>query len=380
MLRVEWISTPEGLAALRGQWNELAQGVPFRYWEWLHTWWDHYGPTDGSQRCELCMLAVFDGPVLVGVAPFYLAPLAAGGAALRLLGSGEVCSDYLSLLSRPEDTQRVSVAVADWLDRTDRGAARGPSWLRLELENVLDEEPSWQQLAARLEAAGFEVSRRPGIDCWRLDLPDRWEDYQNQLSKNHRKQIRVADQEVFSRGRARLHTAATVAELERGWPILVDLHQRRWQALGQAGCFASPRYAAFHRAAAPRLLACGALRLQWLELDGRPIAAEYQLQSGQVLYGYQSGLDPTLLDQQPGNLSKVATFRAAIDEGFKTIDYLRGSEEYKRRSRFQPHAAVDVHVLSRRGLARLHNGVWQASGRAKAWIKRGLKLAGLRPQ
>lgn len=378
MLRVEPITTAAGLAALQDRWNALSQDIPFRSWQWLHTWWDHYGPRSADDRQALCTLAVYDGAELTGAAPFYLAPLPTGGSALRLLGSGEVCSDYLSLLALPADTQRVAAAVADWLAQVDAGQTPGPSWLRLELENVLADDPAWTALAAQLEAHGFGVARQPGNDCWRLELGQSWEEYKSALSKNHRKQIRLADQGVFESGRATLHTATDAALLEHAWRLLVDLHQRRWESLGQPGCFSSAQYTSFHRAAVERLAPAGLLRLQWLELDGRPISAEYQLQAAGVLYGYQSGLDPDRLDEQPGNLSKIATFHQAIDESFIAIDYLRGSEEYKRRWRFEPRAAIDLHVLSRRGAARLHNSVWQAGGRAKSWIKRGLQLAGLR--
>lgn len=378
MLRVELVDTADGLAALRAGWNALTGGVPFRSWQWLHTWWDHYGPSAAQDRQALCTLAVYDGPALIGVAPFYLAPLPTGGMALRLLGSGEVCSDYLSLLAAPEDRQRVGAAVAGWLAEVDAGRTPGPGWLRLELENVLADDPAWNELAAQFERLDFTVARQPGNDCWQLPLERTWEAYAATLSKNLRKSVRLADQDLFDTGRARLYTAADRAAFERAWALFVELHQRRWESLGQPGCFASAKYAGFQRAVAERLLEAGILRLQWLELDGRPIAIEYQLQSAGVLYGYQSGIEPEALEDEPGKLSKIATFRAALEEGFTLIDYLRGSEEYKRRWRFEPRSAIDLQVLSRRGAARLHNSVWQAGGRAKSWIKRGLQLAGLR--
>ncbi len=377
MLRVEWIEQPEALATLRADWNALADDIPFRSWQWLHTWWEHYGPSAAQDRQSLSVLAVYDGSRLIGVAPFYLAPLPAGGFALRLLGSGEVCSDYLSLLCAASDSSKVATAVADWLARVDAGELPGPSWLRLELENVLADDPAWSELAAQLESRGFTLVRQPANDCWRLELDSSWDDFKSELSKNHRKVIRLADQDVFQQNRATLRTA-DAQTLDQAWELLVNLHQKRWESLGEPGCFASPRYKSFHRAAVNRLLAAGMLRLQWLELDGRPISVEYQLQNAGVLYGYQSGLDPEALGDQPGTLSKIATFRQAIDEGFIAIDYLRGSEEYKRRWRFEPRAAIDLQVLSRRGAAKLHNSVWQAGGRAKSWIKRGLQLAGLR--
>ena len=47
----------------------------------------------------------------------------------------------------------------------------------------------------------------------------------------------------------------------------------------------------------PRLLAAGLLRLHWLELDGQPVAAEYHLADGGVIYGYQSRRGAERLDE-----------------------------------------------------------------------------------
>ena len=64
--------------------------------------------------------------------------------------------------------------------------------------------------------------------------------------------------------------------------LLVELHRRRWENLGQRGLFDSPRYAAFHREVAAPMLAKGQLRLHWLTLGGRPAAVEYHFAGGGV--------------------------------------------------------------------------------------------------
>ena len=40
---VNRIAETAKLDGLRAEWNALAQGVPFREWQWLHTWWRCYG-------------------------------------------------------------------------------------------------------------------------------------------------------------------------------------------------------------------------------------------------------------------------------------------------------------------------------------------------
>src|SRR5208283_326734 len=81
-------------------WDRLARGVPFRSWAWLSSWWRHYGsqsPDDLATR--LMVLGALDASGrLAGIAPWYLKRSTAKGWVLRWLGSGEVCSDYASIL------------------------------------------------------------------------------------------------------------------------------------------------------------------------------------------------------------------------------------------------------------------------------------------
>ena len=83
------------------------------------------------------MLAVYDDAIesaarndrerrLIGIAPWYLDRTMVKGNVLRWLGSGEVCTDHLSLICRPEDREQVAAAVAETLTTTLRrlGSAR----------------------------------------------------------------------------------------------------------------------------------------------------------------------------------------------------------------------------------------------------------------
>ena len=99
-MHIRLIKSLDELSPYAETWDRLAAGVPFRCWTWLSHWWRCYGLTeDPRQKSQLAALAVFDeGKSLIGVAPWYLAHSITHGWTLRMLGTGEVCSDYLSLL------------------------------------------------------------------------------------------------------------------------------------------------------------------------------------------------------------------------------------------------------------------------------------------
>ncbi|HID76823.1 MAG TPA: hypothetical protein EYP56_12615, partial [Planctomycetaceae bacterium] len=127
----------EDLKRLSAQWDRLARGVPFRTWAWASTWWRHYGsdaPSRGADP-ELFVLVVFDDAGRpVGIAPWYCCTSLAHGRIVRFLGSGEVCSDYLSLLCLPGSESLVATAVAEWL--ADGRRKRQDRWDLIELAGV----------------------------------------------------------------------------------------------------------------------------------------------------------------------------------------------------------------------------------------------------
>lgn len=367
-MQVVWITRWDELAGLAPYWNALARGVPFRSFAWLGGWWRHYGAEDADDR-RLFALAVYDDRnELAGLAPWYLEKTPNRGQVVRLLGSGDVCSDYLSLLCLPGGEAQVADALANWL--CDSGSNR---WHALLLGGVDAGDVVTQCFIERMRELGSPVYCQPGPNCWRIELPPTWDDYLAELSKSHRKQVRRLDERLFAAGRAKLRTAEQPSELIRGLEILVELHARRRGELGQRGAFDQPDFAAFHHEAAEQLLAERVLRLSWIELDGRPVAAEYQLAGKHAVYAYQSGIEPEALDFEPGRLATMATLRRAIDDGYRWFDLLRGDEPYKAHWRARPRASLDVCILPLSGPDWLKRRALVARWQLRRWLHQGLK-------
>ena len=61
-MRVERLTTASQLDAIHDAWNEMAAGRPFLRYEWLGSWWRHYGTTADNHPAvgEPFVLAVYD--------------------------------------------------------------------------------------------------------------------------------------------------------------------------------------------------------------------------------------------------------------------------------------------------------------------------------
>jgi CelD/BcsL family acetyltransferase involved in cellulose biosynthesis len=371
MMRTVCFNSFDELGPYAGDWQQLASGVPFRSWTWLSHWWQHYGPPDDSGARRLAVLGVFDDAGgLMGIAPWYLDCSALHGRVLRPLGSGEVCSDYLSVLCHPAAEDAVVQALADYLIES-AGNARPDTlrWDLLQLDGVDAADRIVERLGDCLREFDCTIHRRAGPNCWRLELPADWQQYVASLGKNFRRDVRRLERELLGTGRAALHTVTLPGDLPRAMDILVELHQRRRQTLGEGGCYGSRRFLGFYRDVVPAMFGQGGVQFHWLELDGQPVAAEYQLAGDGVLYAYQSGVDPAAMEHQPGKLLNLAILRQAMERGHRAFDFLRGDEPYKARFGAQPRPQSVWRIVGPRSVARFRHGLWLAGSGVKGWVR-----------
>jgi CelD/BcsL family acetyltransferase involved in cellulose biosynthesis len=225
MLTTQRITSSAELAALEDPWNALADGEPLRSWDWLATWWKHYGKVGNR---SLNVFAAYNGKQLVGVAPWYVEQSRTRGRSIRFLGDGHVCTDHLSLICSAMDAERVASAIADTL-------AASNDWDRIELEAVDENDAAIGRLMTHLEQHDCLVSRQFASNCWILDVPETWEAYLKIISQSHKRQLKKCQRELVDTGRATLHIAKSPDELDKAWEVLVDLHQRR--AVSPRRCF-----------------------------------------------------------------------------------------------------------------------------------------------
>ena len=371
MFNVRRIADSDQLQLLIQDWDRLAGANPLRSFAWHKNWWKHFG----AGRYLYVFFVCDENQSIVGIAPWFAEQRPGQGRVLAWLGSGEVCSDYQSVLAQDEHIDDVTEALADWLAGTSAG---NDAWDLLHLDAVPSFDPVVTKLVAQLWTGGQTFHREEGPNCWRIELPSTWEEYVESLSKSHRKQVRRFQRRQLESGRATFHLVETEQQLTQGFDILVDLHQRRRQSLGEPGCFANSQFQGFLWDTATDLLAKGQLRLSWIEIDNVPAAVEFQLAGGKVTYAYQAGVNPDLLNEEPGRIINIATIRHAIEQGQMSFDFLRGDEPYKAHWRAAPHTTTTYRIVPKKTLSQVRHGLWLASDNVKQWVKSGLELTGMR--
>jgi len=317
--------------------------------EWLLGWWKIYAAPDDA----LHIILVMDGGGgLIGLAPLYLQSRG-NFKTFRVLGARDNCTHHTDWLSAAGQESRVGIEVARSLLQCRQ------DWKRLLFEAVDADAVSIRTTMDHLIEHGCLGHRRRINSCWRIPLPESFEDYLRMLSGSSRKRCRKLQRRFFDSGEIKIRQVEDEADLRKGFEVLLQLHGARWGSARQPlGVFSDPKFRSFHETVARVLLAEKQLRLAWLERDGRPIAAEYQFFDADTVYAYQAGLDLSMDEYAPGKLSMMAAIQFALAKGCKSFDLLGGDEPYKLHWRAVPVLCHDLRVWQRSIRGYLEWTIW----------------------
>jgi CelD/BcsL family acetyltransferase involved in cellulose biosynthesis len=297
--------TLEPVDRLGPEWAALAEasGNPFATPEWAEAWLEHAAA--GCTRRFLAARA--QDRRLVAILPLVVVQGRYVRKA-RFLGYG--AANELGAICAPADRKLGVAALRLALEET-----------RGEWDVFLGENLPGGGWDSRLEATHVRRESSPvARGPWKS-----WEAYLASRSRSLRKELRQKESRLAG---LRFRTVTAPEELEPGLDALFTLHRARW------GADASPFFSGlelFHRAFAAAAFERDWVRLRLLELDGRPVAANYSLRFGDAEWSYQHGRDPGLEDASVGLLVFAHAVREAFAEGAREFRLGPGPQGYKRR-------------------------------------------------
>jgi CelD/BcsL family acetyltransferase involved in cellulose biosynthesis len=345
---------PRSVAGIpQATWDDLAArsawATPFSGWAFQRAWWDAYGENAHDDTLIVCA----DGPA--GEIPLAIVPLMhrheveatdavtrttmrhgssvdltpVEPAATAIFFGASYHADYATILCAPADLPVVAEAVADHLV----DAAGGHRWDAVDLRRLRCGDPAADALAAafgaREIAQGWtlNVEREDVCPVVTLPLGVDMDGYLATLPKKERHEIRRKVRRAEASGEIRLDDSPNpLADLD----AFIELHQKRW---GDLGLFPDTPGGAQSRVFARRLFELdgtgGPLRLTFLTVGGRRIAAGVHFETADGYLYYNAGVDPAARELSPGVLMVHAYVQRAIAAGKRRLDFLRGDEPYK---------------------------------------------------
>jgi CelD/BcsL family acetyltransferase involved in cellulose biosynthesis len=308
--RVEIITHAERLRAFEPEWQELfaadRAATPFQSPDWLLPWAECF-----AEQGTLRVIVLWVGARAVLCWPLRL--LQHDGQR-RLGWLGEGLSDYLDVLATPDADERAFELGWAALRELEADADR------VELGDLPERSP-----LLRAPRPGWSV--RAGAVCPKLEPGSDALAFVRSLPTWLARNLRNSERRLELRGapKWRIAGASDAGALLQD---LFALHGARWRARGEAGVLDHPSVQAFHRAAAPRLIARRLLQLEVASWAGRALAAAYSLVRGHT-YLYLTGFDPSIEGVSLGSLVIGRVIQRSIVEGRQEVDFLRGQETYK---------------------------------------------------
>ena len=294
---------------LEGEWEALAArsgASPFARPGWFRAWYGAFG-----QGRPLVLALRRDGE-LTAV------------AALEQR-RGALCSpanwhtpEYDVVADGPESARELAEAVL----------ARRPR--RLELR-FLDPGglalPAFREAAA---AAGYRLLIRALAESPYVPVAGSWDEYAGQLSKSMLKELGRRE-----RGLERDAGAISVSG-ETGGPGLDEalatgfrLEASGWKGRNGTAIVSHQETQAFYTDVARWAAERGLLHLEFLSVDGQPIAFQFDLEANGVVYHLKPGYDEAYGRFGPGKLLTRELIRSAFERGARSYEFLGAADPHK---------------------------------------------------
>jgi len=338
------LTSPDQLLSIAPEWIDLWQKYPeattFQRPEWLLPWIEAFQPQDPVA----VEVRYYDR--LVGFAPLLIYSRGTERV-LAFMGGG--VSDYLDILVDPQYTNHAKDSVLAAIQQVS-------GWDLFELTDL----PA-NSLLLRNPITEQTISEHDV--CSVLNLPGSREELLHIFSKRQRGNLRNARSKLQKAGGAEIEIASSET-LHSFLEDLFRLHTARWSRTGQPGVLHDEAVKAFHIAAAPGLLDCGALKLYRLRLGQRTLAVIYALFDRETVLCYLQGFDPESAYFSPGTVLMFAVIEHAVNQGIREFDFLRGQESYKQHWRAQGQPTYCI-ALSRSALER---AIWAPGVRPQASV------------
>jgi CelD/BcsL family acetyltransferase involved in cellulose biosynthesis len=296
------ILTTASFEELAGEWDDLAlrtSAPPFARPGWISAWWSAFG------RGEPRVFALRRNRELTAVLPLS-----------RFRGRLEACSNVHTPVLRRLDSEGKLAAAARRLGSEGQ--------LRL----------------ARLEAMASPY----------VDPTITWEQFEQSLSNSRRKELSRRRRRLADKGEIEIEASDGSVELEAELSEFLRLEGSGWKEQKGTAVHLRPETQRFYEDAADWAAGMGLLRLTFLRVGDRRVAAQYMIDDGAQRHLLKIGYDPAYSRFGPGVILELDDVRAALADG-RTFELGTGmnaiKEEFMNAQRTIEHLAL--FPRSRRG-------------------------------
>ena len=324
-LTIRVITDSKEFESLRETWDGLLEksydNNIYLTWEWLFTWWKHYG--EGK---KLSILLIEDEGRIIGIAPLMQSRYRKGFIKFDVLEN--ICStncDYSGIIL----TQRKEEAMTTLLAYL--GRIISSSNIILRISQILKDSEFLSLLRKQHPpfAKSLILNERVLTTCPYMSLPATWDEYFYSLRRKRRGNLSRALKSLQKDHTVEFEKCAPSNNLRESMQIFFDLHQKRWREQGISGIFAEQKEREFYTDVAGSFSEKGWLDLTFINVDTKAASAVFGLKYERKFYYMVTAFASEYTNHSLGNLHIMYLIEDAIKNGLKEFDFLKGDEVYK---------------------------------------------------
>lgn len=317
-VEVHHIRTTEEFKNIREAWGELLEKrhsqTAFLTWEWMYTWWKHYGTEK-----ELWLITAWKDGKLIGGAPLMLSRVSRFGLRYRILQSlGKPNTDESDFITAEEAPEEVIQSLVGYI------ASQNNQWDALELCEFNPESNTSQIVINEISKLNLRTIEK-SEPHYQILLSRPWEEYWKSLSKNTRDSI----EKRYKQGVKKM-------DLQFQYIHAADVTWQHFEtifAINETARYpekyGSTKERAFLADMVEAMNGKGWLEVIFLHMEGKPIAYDYGFNMNGRFEDWRTGYNLNYSTQAAGKILLYLLIKHQFEHGYKLFDFLRGAYEYK---------------------------------------------------
>jgi CelD/BcsL family acetyltransferase involved in cellulose biosynthesis len=194
--------------------------------------------------------------------------------------------------------------------------------------------------------ARYRVVERPLTRAPFVDTSGGWPEYRAGLSAKLLREVRRRRRLIAEEGELSLEVWQGATPVDDALQEHFELESLAWKGAAGTSILARAETRRFYTEIARWAAERGTLRVGFLRLDGRPIAADLSLEENGIHYLLKTGFDPSLRAFGPGIMMRHDMIARAFQEGLTSYEFLGTAEPWKLPWATGTRDSVHLHALS----------------------------------
>jgi CelD/BcsL family acetyltransferase involved in cellulose biosynthesis len=331
--RVSVIRDYEQFVSLEHEWNDAVERAqvphPFLRHEWVRTWWDSFAASPRFARSahpgtQLHIIVVRDQTHIVGIAPLMREHAIAYGLPVRRLAL--IANDHTPRTDFVVSGDESEIYSAIW----NSLAGEMDQWDVVQLTQLPRASRTIPAISSLASTARLPIGTWKSSDSPYLELAGTWESYWASLSAKFRSNVRNRLTRLNQIGTPALEILSEKTEIAAALDDAWRLEASGWKDQEGTSIASAPAVQKFYTLLAERAAECGWLRLLFLTVDGKRIAASYSAVSDDRLFLLKTGHDREFHACSPFKLLTYLATQEAYARGLREIDFLGDTEPWKQ--------------------------------------------------